>query len=194
MITTLKKSFPLATFMAAILLTTACDDNKMQEDSKEVAEERNDAVLIENEQEKDAQFLVNAAEMNLEDIELAKLAQQKGTSASVKQLGKMMEDAHTKSQNELIALAQNKGIAIPNSTTNDALDAYSKLNEKSGEDFDKAYADRMVSGHKDAISAFEDATTKSNDPDIKNWAIATLPVLRTHLNHAMESKDLLDKR
>ena len=111
----------------------------------------------------------------------------------VKELGKMMEDAHTKSMNDLTALAKSKNITLPTSTTDNGMDAYKKLSDKSGTDFGKSYSDMMVSGHKDAIALFEKASTSSTDPDIKAWATETLPTLRTHLDHAMMCKKECDK-
>jgi putative membrane protein len=182
-----------AIFVATILLIASCGNNQKPVDTKDVAEEENEAKFDNNEQEKDAQFLVNAAEINLKQIQLGQLAQQKGSTTHVKELGKMMEDAHTKSQRDLIALAQSKRITIPTSATNAATDAYEDLNKKSGNDFDKAYADKMVSQHEDAIETFENATTDNYDADIKNWAIATLPDLRTNLNHSIECQKKCDK-
>jgi hypothetical protein len=49
----------------------------------------------------------------------------------------------------------------------------------------------MVSEHKDAIETFEDASTDSNDSDIKNWATVSLPGLRTHLNHSVDLQNNL---
>lgn len=161
---------------------TACETKK-KEDTKEVAEELNEPKKDAT-SEVDERFLVNAAEINLEDIQLGKLAQQKGMTADVKALGKMMEDAHTKAMGELSALASQKSIAIPKSPTENALDAYKKLNEKSGVDFDKEYCDMMVRGHKDAIDKFEKASNDCKDADIKGWAANTLLGLRMHLAHA----------
>lgn len=174
--------------VTTIFLTASCTNNQRAQDTKEVAEEHNDAKFDDNKQERDAQFLVNAAEINLEEIQLGRLAQQKGTTNHVKELGKRMEDAHTKSLNELKVLARNNSISIPTSPTHNAQDAYKNLNEKSGTDFDKAYADMMVSSHKDAISTFEDASNDSYDDGIKKWATTSLASLRTHLDHSIESQ------
>lgn len=181
-----------ATFVAFIVLFASCNYNQKTEDTKDVAEERNEEKFDDNKRQKDAQFLVNAAEMNLEEIQLGQLAQQNGRTSHIKELGKMMEDAHTKSLNDLTALAKSKMITIPTSLTDDSKDSYEELNEESGDDFDKAYADMMVSKHKDAIDAFEEASTDSHDADIRNWAAASLPDLRKHLNHSLDSQDKFD--
>jgi len=174
-----------------VIVIASCGYNQKPKDNKVVAEEQNDEKFDNNKQEKDAQFLVNAAEINLEGIQLGQLAQQKGGTAQVKELGKMMEDAHTKSLNDLTALAQSKTITIPTSSTENAQDSYQKLNEKSGNDFDKAYVDMMVSDHEDAIEAFENAAKDSNDSDIRNWATASLTELRTHHTHSVDLQNNL---
>ncbi|MHB1278570.1 MAG: DUF4142 domain-containing protein, partial [Bacteroidia bacterium] len=148
----------------------------------------------ERKNEKDAQFLVNAAEINLEEIQLAQLAQLKGSVLHVRELGKTMEVAHTQLQKDLIVLAGSKGISIPTTQTDLANEAYTKLNEKSGVEFDRAYADKMVNGHKDAIAAFEKASTDGEDTEIKNWAGTTLPELRKHLDLAIDCQKKCEKK
>ncbi len=173
---------------------TSCSESSETKDSKEVAEDYNDAKFGKKSQEKDAQFLVNAAEINLDEIALGKLAQQKGIESDIKSMGKMMEDEHTKSLADLTALAAKKSITIPTSPSEKANDVYKKMNEKSGKDFGKEYSDLMVNGHKDAIAAFENALSESDDADIKNWASATLPTLRMHLEHAMHCQSMFEKK
>ena len=181
------------TYCTIIFFLSSCGNNSKPEDTKEVAEEHNDAKFDNKKQEKDAQFLVNAAEINLEEIKLGQLAQEKGNASHIKELGKMMEDAHTKSLAELIALAKTKIITIPTSPTDNAMDAFKKLDAKSGNNFDKEYADMMVSGHKDAISTFEKASENCEDADIKNWASTMLPDLRKHLDHAIKCQKEFEK-
>lgn len=197
----MKNSTPFRTallqivLIAATLLTAAsCKDNKKPEDTKKVAEEHNEAKFDDNKnKEKDAQFLVNAAEINLEEIKLGQLAQQKSTMTDVKALGKMMETEHAKVLKDLTALAGKKSITLPAAATNDAQDAYKKLSEKAGTKFDKEYCDMMVDGHKDAISKFEKASTDATDMDIKQWAASMLPALRTHLDHSMTCQKKCEK-
>ena len=173
--------------IAAIIGTSACMNSK-PEDTKEVAEENNEEKFDNNSTEKDAQFFVNAAEMSFQEISLGKLAQQKGNVNHVKELGKMMEDEHTKSLADLTALAEAKNITLPNSQTDKGKDAYEKLSKKSGNDFGKTYCDMLVNAHQEAIALFEKASTECTDPEIKAWASATLPTLRTHLGHALTSQ------
>ena len=178
------KVLPIIIVIAVMMSSSSCENNKSK-DTKEVAEEHNEAKFDIRDNEKDGQFLVNAAEFNMEVISLGQLAQQRSNLKHVKDLGKMLEDAHKKSQDDLTALAKRKNISIPVSQTENGKDAYKKLNEKSGNDFGKEYSDMMVKSHKDAIALFEKASTDSNDSDIRAWATESLPILRKHLDQAL---------
>ncbi|MEP7266377.1 MAG: DUF4142 domain-containing protein [Saprospiraceae bacterium] len=171
--------------LAISLLTalSACKNAK-PEDTKKVAEEHNDA-KFDNAKEDDAKFLVSAAEINLEEIQLGQLAQNKSMNSDVKSLGKMMETEHSKALSDLQVLAAKKQITIPITLTDDGMSASQKLMDLQGSKFDKGYCDMMVSGHKDAVNKFEKASTDATDPDIRNWAASMLPALRTHLDHSM---------
>lgn len=172
----------------------SCKNEPKQEDTKEVAEDENEAKFddVNEEKEKDSDYLVAAAEVDMKEIELGKLAQTKSTNADVKALGKMMVDAHTKSLAELKATAATKNITLPASLTEKGQDAFKDLNDKNGHDFDKAYADKMVDGHEKMIEKMEKASEKAEDADIRMWAANMLPVLRMHLDHAKITKEKVD--
>ena len=175
----------------------SCNKKEQPTDTEEVAEEQNEAKFdndstgVDNDaKEDDSEFLVSAAEVDLKEIELGKLAQ-KSANADVKALGAMMVAEHTKSSAELKTLAASKNISLPMALTDDGKDAYNKLNEKKASDFDKAYADKMVEGHKKTIEKFEEYVRDGKDADIKAWADKTLPVLRTHLQHSEQVQQKL---
>jgi len=167
---------------AAVFIIPSCmNGNK---DSKDVAEKTNENTIDNRKQEKDAQFLVDAAEISLEEIELGKLAQTKSTDPEVKKVGQMMVTDHTKSLNELKDLASKKGISIPTTLTKDGQDEFNKLSDKKESDFNEDYCDITVKGHKKAIDKFENASNNAEDSEIKSWATSTLPNLRMNLEHA----------
>ena len=147
--------------------------------------QKNDSASKINELENDAHFLVSASEIHMEEISLGQLAQTKASLTDVKELGKMMEAEHTKLLNDLKQLAQHKLFVLPSSPADHSQDAYNNLNEKSPADFDKEYCKMLVSGHEDAIEQFEKASKESTDQEIREWATASLPVLKKHLQHAI---------
>ena len=158
-----------------------------KEDSKDIAEDKNDDTHSKGgmNTEADAEFLVAAAESDQKQVRLGKLAQEKGSITDVRELGKMMEMAHTKSLTELSAFAKRKLVTLPEGQTDDVNEAYTKLSSmKSGKEFDKEYCDMQVNGHKRTIEKFEVASTTSADPEIKTMATNMLPDLRKHLEMA----------
>jgi putative membrane protein len=182
-----------------LFFTSSCSEKKPA-DSKDVAEQKNiasletdDKTIVVVDNDNDAKFLMEAAEIQLEKISLGQLAQQKGSSTHVKALGKMMEEGHTKNFAELKVLAQSKSVSIPHSITEDSRETYEELDEKTGNDFGKAYSDMMVDHHEDAIELFEKTSRESEDSEIRNWATNKLPGLKTHLKHAEACKKECDK-
>jgi putative membrane protein len=174
-----------ATFFAGIVIIgfTACNEQKST-DSKEVAEEHNEA-KFNNSKETDAELLVAAAENDLEEIQLAKLAQTNTKRQNVIALGKMMELEHTKSLKELQALAAKKQITIPTTLTEDGQNAYKKLVNMRGIDFDLEYCNMMVNSHKKIVDKLDKASTNATDADIRTWAYTRLPVIRDHLDRSL---------
>jgi putative membrane protein len=171
--------------LAVVSFALSCNETPKIEDTKDVAEEHNDAKYDNTTKEKDAQFLVNAAEIQLEEIQLGNLAQQKSKTKIVIDLANMMVESHTTSMTDLTALAKSKIVTIPSTPNDNANESYKRLNELTGKDFDKDYCKLMVDGHTSAVTLFEKASTEAVDNDIKAWASATLPVLRTHLDNAI---------
>ena len=179
-------------FISAIVFTFPSCNQSKPKDTKEVAENQNEA-KFENALEEDAKFLVNAAEINLEQIQLGELAQTKGAANHVKKLGKMMVDAHTKALADLNELATKKQIIIPSTITDDGKTAVKNLMDSKVVNFDKEYATMMVKSHENAISEFEKASKNAKDSDIRNWASTMLPSLRTHLNESKICKEQCEK-
>ncbi|KOS06269.1 hypothetical protein AM493_09670 [Flavobacterium akiainvivens] len=184
-------------FLGAAVITmslASCKNEAKPEDSKEAAEEQNEAKFDDTNEAKedDSQYLANAAEVDLKQIELGKLAQTKSSNADIKALGKMMVDAHTKSFEALKTTSSAKNISIPLVLTEKGNDAYKELNDKSGTDFDKAYADKVVEGHKKTVEKMQEAAKDAKDPEIRAWAADMASALQTHLQHAETVKAKVD--
>ena len=170
--------------VVAILSLGACKDSQSV-DSKKLAEELNEP-KSDPTKERDEKFIVEAVEINQEQIMLAKLAQQRSGDDQVKMFARMMEESHRSANSFLSSLAIRKTIAIPGTTTQKVMDEYNKLNEKSVDDFDKEYCRMVVDSHKEAINTFENYTNGKSDPDVQAWAKTMLQELRDHLSKAME--------
>jgi len=188
----------LAAAVLALVSTASCKQEPKNEDTKEVAEDVNDATetatdSISDARNDDSDYLVAAAETDLMEIELGKLALKKSTNPKVKELANMMIDQHTKASTATKSLASNKQIALPAALTDKGKEAYDDLDKKTGKDFDDAYADKMVDGHEDAISKIKDASEHAKDAEVRQWAADMLPTLNTHLEHSKMLQDQIKK-
>jgi putative membrane protein len=179
-----------ATVSAAGLGLFSCKDQK---DSKELAVEDNKEKLDDRSDKKDAKFLVTAAENDLTEIELGKLAQTRG-GAKIKELGVMLENEHTQSLTKLRELAQRKQMSIPTTLTDKGRELREKLEKKDSNDFNKAFVDEIVNAHEDAIDKFEKAGKDAEDAEIRAWANEQIPILHAHLGHAIATKDEVEHK
>lgn len=164
---------------------TSCTNNPRKIEDKAVAAEINEQNQDPKYNQQDAQFLIEMAELNLEEIQLGQLAQKNGGSQEVRSLGKMMEDAHSHSFNDLTVLAQNKVVTIPTELNSNGSAFFTKMSAMKGKDFDKEYSAIMVEDHKKSIDLLGRIAAEANDQDIRQWASNTLPVLNEHLDHAL---------
>lgn len=179
-------------FLAGTMAMVSCG-KKAETDSKEIAEDQNEERFDTTRIEDDTEFAVDAADASLLEVRLGELAQTNGASAKVKELGKTMVTDHTKANEELKSLASQKNIALPGALSEESQKDYDDLAEKRGADFDKAYADAMVDGHKKVIKKFQKQADDGKDPDLRSWASGKLPALQHHLTMSEETKEAVKK-
>jgi len=134
-----------------------------------------------------AAFLVRAADNTLRAGDMAGLAMEKATIPTVKEFADMLSQEHKNLHEAVKALAVQKNITIPPSSNDEK--TMSRLTERKGSAFDKAYINEVIDEHKSAISKFEDAVKYAQDPDIKAFADKTLPNLQKHLDSAKSIKE-----
>ncbi len=135
----------------------------------------------------DKRFVMKAAKGGLAEVEFGRLATEKATDPDVKQFGQKMVDDHSKANDELKTVAQQKGITLP--TELDAKDKRTRdhLAKLSGEAFDRAYMSTMVKDHVTDVSEFRKEAKSGKDSDVKSFADKTLPTLEDHLKLAREN-------
>ena len=136
----------------------------------------------------DQKFIQTAAQGGLMEVRLGEVASQKASAAEVKELGAMMVKDHSKANDELKDLAGKKGVTLPAELDSKHQGTVDRLSKLSGEEFDKAYVNEMITAHKKDVSEFEKASKSAADADVKGWAGKTLPTLQAHLQHVQGMK------
>jgi putative membrane protein len=129
----------------------------------------------------DSAFMKSAAEGGMSEVELGQLAQQKAVAAAVKKFGAQMIMDHSAANDKLKALAATKDVMLPDSSSVLQQASKAKLNLLSGDSFDKSYIKGMVADHKDDIKEFQKEASRGKDPDVRAFAVSTLPTLQKHL-------------
>jgi putative membrane protein len=130
---------------------------------------------------RDSNFVMQAAQTGMLEVQLGKLAVQRGSSAGVKQYGQQMVEEHTQKNQELMQLAMQKGVEVPTEMSSQNKALGDRLSGLSGTSFDTAYKQAMLDSHKQAIALFQAQSQQGQDPELKAWATKTLPNLQAHL-------------
>lgn len=140
----------------------------------------------------DAEFVQKAGIGGLAEVKLAKLAIERAKSPEVKQFARKMLADHSKANTELKAIADKKGLEVPTKLDADNQKTYEKLAGLTGADFDKEYMATMVDDHKTDVAEFKQQSENGSDPDLKHFAMKTLPTLERHMDMAKMDKKTAD--
>ncbi len=130
----------------------------------------------------DKTFLRDAAIDGMVEVELAKLAVQRASNDSVKQLGQQMVDDYTKANDELKQIASKENINVPDSLDSKHQSQVDKLSNLSGANFDRAYIKEELKDHRQDVKEFQNEAENGSKPEVKNFASKILPMLQEHLN------------
>ncbi len=132
----------------------------------------------------DRMFMQKAAEANMAEVQLGKLAQQKGELVSVQKFGQRMEKDHSQANQQLQSIASSQGVTLPTSLNAKDQALYDRLSGLSGSAFDRAYMRAMVNDHMHDVSEFQRESEVAHDQAVRNFAANTLPTLEDHLHMA----------
>ena len=128
----------------------------------------------------DKGFVDKAAAGGLAEVQLGKLAMDKGQSMEVKQFARKMVEDHSKANTELKQIAQKKNMEVPAKLDAKHQMVYDKLVKLTGADFDKEYMRAMAEDHDDTVKLFKEQSETGQNPELKAFAMKTLPVIEKH--------------
>jgi putative membrane protein len=151
----------------------------------------------------DEEFITKAAQGGMMEVEVGRLAQEKGSTNEIKEYGRKLEQDHSKANDQLKQIAASKNVKLPTDVDASEKASVDKIRNLSGAEFDKAFLKMAVKDHKKDVKEFQKESTRAMDSDVKNFASTTLPTLQEHLKTAEElqsstrgrkaSSDMADK-
>lgn len=137
----------------------------------------------------DPQIVYILDQANVGDSARGRLAETKGTSADVKNFGKLMAGEHHMLRREGQQLAKKLNVT-PQAPPNDQSEAQAKTEMDSltsmpkGKAWDKAYIDYEVTYHQAVIQTATRALDAAQNPQLKDLIKKAAPVLQKHLTRA----------
>ena len=132
----------------------------------------------------DAVFMRTAAAAKLAEIQAGRIALDRGSSTQVRQMAQRIIDDHTKAHAQLTDIARRRQVTLPSAPMPMQKQEADRLAGLSGTAFDQAYASAMVKDHRDAIKLFGMESQNGADADLRQFAGATLPALKQHMQMA----------
>lgn len=144
-------------------------------------------LLIDDDQK---EFFAAAASSGMFEVKAAELALERAEDPEVKSFAQQMLEDHRKANEELKALAQQKGVTLPKELMSRHQAMYDELkDEQSADAFEDAYKNAMLASHKEAVTLFDEMADDAKDRDVQRFAAKTLPKLQQHGGMAKELPD-----
>ncbi len=136
-------------------------------------------------------FIVEAAKGNAGEVELGKVAADKGQAESVREYGKRLATDHGEANDRLRKVADEAGVSWPSAGTEEQRELMDDLSDLSGAEFDERFMEAMVKDHKKDIEKYEEMSEDASYPPLKAYVQSTLPKLKEHLTLAEKVNDSL---
>lgn len=128
----------------------------------------------------DRMFATKAAQGGMAEVMISQLALQKTHNSQVHAVAHRMVKEHTAANEELKAVAERKGMALPTQTDRMHKAAYAKLSRLSGAAFDRAYMAGQEKDHAATVKLFEKEIAQGSDKDLSGFAVKNLPTIEDH--------------
>jgi putative membrane protein len=134
-------------------------------------------------------FLARVTGCGLAQIELARLAEQKASSPSVREFARRMILDHEQANRSLRALAEGDSAAVPDQIDAEYRQVREALDRLSSAEFDIEYLRLQVPAHQRAATMMEYVIGSGEDAQVRGYASSALPKVFTHLAMASQLLD-----
>jgi putative membrane protein len=136
----------------------------------------------------DRNFAMMVAQTDLAEIQVGNLALQKGGSDQVKKIAQKLVDDHTKTSDAMKQIATSKGLTLPVEPDAKHKTLAAKLENESGNQFDKDFLAANSLDHRKVLAAFQKEANSGKDPEIKGFAVQFLPAIKEHTQMIDQAK------
>lgn len=124
---------------------------------------------------------MSAAHSDQNEIQLSKLALEKGVTGMVKDHANKMITDHTKSTADLKPIAQKKGVTLPTDMDAEHKAIAAQMQNLSGKEFETKYMAQMLLDHQKTVNTMVAHKQMTQDADLQGFITKTTPVVQAHL-------------
>lgn len=168
----------------------SCDSGTQETDTtSNVDTELNETAVTDTSlTEEKREFMAYAYNISNQQVELGKLAVEKGISPQVKEYGQRMVDLYNTKLEELQEMSGQYGVSLPQAMEDDQAGRVQELRDTETGKFDRAYWDHVIDAHKDAADEFDDNVkdiAETDNTTFNLWARNTAKEIRAHMEQAM---------
>jgi putative membrane protein len=132
--------------------------------------------------EQDREFLRKAHRSNLAEIQAGQAAQEKGASATVRDLGAKIVTDHTKLDRDVRRVAEQVGVDLPKRPSADQRRELEQVAAQSGKEFDRAWLAAQIAGHHRSLANGAKELQDGSSSEVKKLARDAKPIVQTHLD------------
>jgi putative membrane protein len=128
---------------------------------------------------------------NRAEMDLAKLAQSKGSDAGVKDFASRMEKEHSASLDRALKAGRTAKMDLPKEVDAEHKRIRNELNALSGADFDRAYLTAQMQDHQKTANLLLWHLSYGQNAELIRYSADTLPAVLDHLEHAKREYEKL---
>jgi putative membrane protein len=128
---------------------------------------------------------------NRAEVDLAKLAQSKGSDAGVKEFASRMEKDHSASLERALKAGRSAKMDLPKDLDAEHKRVRDELNALSGAAFDRAYLTAQIEDHQRTANLLLWQLSYGQNAELLRYSADTLPAVLDHLDHAKREYEKL---
>lgn len=197
----MKRILTAALLLAATTWVSCTPDKKTEEteiaEDAAKAEEEEGAVTDTTLTEEKKELIQMLAQHNMLQVELGRLAAEKGATDDVKQQGQQMVQMHTDKQKELQELAKGYNLTLNTTLEDKHRKEIDDLRKQKAAEFDKKYWKVMIDDQKETLDEYEDVLNNvgATDPTAFGiWIRKTEKELRAQYEQVLAQQQQLKNR
>ncbi|MCJ2073397.1 DUF4142 domain-containing protein [Methylobacterium sp. J-030] len=134
-----------------------------------------------NVSDEDKAFVAKVSQGGMYEVELGKLAEEKGARQDIKDQGNTEVHDHGLVGDKLKSIATGAGLPFPDTLNTEFQGRLDRMKGLSGAAFDSAYVKDMKAIHDADGAAFAKEAKSGTDPDLKAFAAETHRIVQRHL-------------